>query len=140
MSGIVISKSFGLIFQMSFFLIHNLFVAYDQASKDKKISHHALWQLGASIKYVTSKLSLSLSHSSFKWRHMWKEDESMWGGCSVQSYKHKCNLPLQTWLSEKSQKQKVWRYCQTIFPDSVSVQKNDSLLYLRGKCGFRLSI
>lgn len=41
-----------------FFLIHILFVANDQASKHKKKSHHALGQWGASIKYVTSKLSL----------------------------------------------------------------------------------
>ncbi len=126
----------GLSFRLVFFLYIFYIWAMTKHQKTKKKSHHALWQLGASIKYVTSKLSLS--HSSFKWRHMWKEDESMWGGCSVQSYKHKCNLPLQTWLSEKSQKQKVWRCCQTIFPDSVNVQKNDSLLYLREGCEFRL--
>lgn len=129
-SGIVIWKSFRLIFQMSFFffLVHILFVANDQASKHKKIPS-CTGMVGCKYKVCHFK---AVSHSSFKWRHMWKEDESLWRGCSVQSYKHKCNLPLQTWLSEKSQKQKVWRYCQTIFPDSVSVQKNDSLLYLRG--------
>lgn len=111
-----------------FFLVHILFVANDQASKHKKIPS-CTGMVGCKYKVCHFK---AVSHSSFKWRHMWKEDESLWRGCSVQSYKHKCNLPLQTWLSEKSQKQKVWRYCQTIFPDSVSVQKNDSLLYLRG--------
>lgn len=106
-------------FSYAYFIL--LPLTMHQNTQQKK-SHNALGQWGVSIKNVTSKLSLSLS--SFKWRHMWKEDESMWGGCSVQSYKHKCNLPLQTWLSEKSQKQKVWRYCQTIFPESVSIQKN----------------
>lgn len=62
-SGIVISNSFRLIFQISFFLfIFNLLaMTKHQTTERKKKSHHALWQLGASIKYVTSKLSLSLS-------------------------------------------------------------------------------
>ncbi len=137
-SEIITTKSFRLIFQISFFLYIFYIWAMTKHQKTKKIPSCTV-TVGCKYKVCHFK-ALSLYHSSFKWRHMWKEDESMWGGCSVQSYKHKCNLPLQTWLSEKSQKQKVWRYCQTIFPDSVNVQKNDSLLYLREGCEFRLPI
>ncbi len=44
---------------MSFFLYTFYLLAMTKHQKTKKNSHHALWQLGASIKYVTSKLSLS---------------------------------------------------------------------------------
>ncbi len=125
--------SFRLFFSHTYFIVG----LWPSIKRQKKKFPSCTVTVGCKYKVCHFK-ALSLSHSSFKWRHMWKEDESMWGGCSVQSYKHKCNLPLQTWLSEKSQKQKVWRYCQTIFPDSVNVQKNDSLLYLREGCEFRL--
>lgn len=54
---------------MSFFLILILFVANDQASKhthtqQQQKSHHALGQWVASIKYITSKLSLSFIPAS----------------------------------------------------------------------------
>ncbi len=53
----------GLSFRLVFSYTYFIFGIWPSIKRQKN-SHHALWQLGASIKYVTSKLSLSLIPAS----------------------------------------------------------------------------